>query len=203
MANELEQQVLKKAQTWLDGNYDEATKKQVKYLMENDMKELVESFYKDLEFGTGGLRGIMGVGSNRMNVYTVGTATQGLANYLKKNFAGEQVRVAVAHDSRNNSRMFAERVADMFDNAFGFTKKVGNSSVFASTYVECMKQPFRGKMGHIAVATNSVKRAMYQLEMRGYTVDPSSVKYDKKGVPTVAYLNEDFGGFAVHLVLRK
>ena len=82
MANELEQQVLKKAQTWLDGNYDEATKKQVKYLMENDMKELVESFYKDLEFGTGGLRGIMGVGSNRMYVFSVGTATQGLANYL-------------------------------------------------------------------------------------------------------------------------
>ena len=70
MANELEQLVLKKAQSWLDGHYDEATKKQVKYLMDNDMKELVESFYKDLEFGTGGLRGIMGVGSNRMNVYT-------------------------------------------------------------------------------------------------------------------------------------
>ncbi len=114
MANELEQQVLKKAQGWLDGNYDEATKKQVKYLMENDMKELVESFYKDLEFGTGGLRGIMGVGSNRMNVYTVGAATQGLANYLKKNFAGEKIRVAIGHDSRNNSRMFAERVADIF-----------------------------------------------------------------------------------------
>ena len=114
MANELEQLVLKKAQSWLDGHYDEATKKQVKYLMDNDMKELVESFYKDLEFGTGGLRGIMGVGSNRMNVYTVGAATQGLSNYLKKNFAGERVRVAVAHDSRNNSRMFAERVADIF-----------------------------------------------------------------------------------------
>ena len=112
MANELEQLVLKKAQSWLDGHYDEATKKQVKYLMDNDMKELVESFYKDLEFGTGGLRGIMGVGSNRMNVYTVGAATQGLSNYLKKNFAGEQIRVAVGHDSRNNSRMFAERVAD-------------------------------------------------------------------------------------------
>ena len=96
MANELEQLVLKKAQSWLDGHYDEATKKQVKYLMDNDMKELVESFYKDLEFGTGGLRGIMGVGSNRMNVYTVGAATQGLSNYLKKNFAGERVRVAVA-----------------------------------------------------------------------------------------------------------
>ena len=114
MANQLEQIVMSKAQKWLDGDYDEATKKQVKYLMDNDMKELTESFYKDLEFGTGGLRGIMGVGSNRMNVYTVGAATQGLANYLKKNFAGETVRVAVAHDSRNNSRMFAERVADIF-----------------------------------------------------------------------------------------
>ena len=86
MANELEQLVLSKAQKWLDGDYDEATKKQVRYLMDHDRKELTESFYKDLEFGTGGLRGIMGVGTNRMNVYTVGMATQGLANYLKKNF---------------------------------------------------------------------------------------------------------------------
>ncbi len=114
MANELEQQVLAKAQQWLDGNYDTATKERVKWLMENDMTELVESFYRDLEFGTGGLRGIMGVGSNRMNIYTVGAATQGLANYLKKNFAGEKIRVAIAHDSRNNSRLFAERVADIF-----------------------------------------------------------------------------------------
>ena len=114
MANELEQMVLAKAQGWLDGHYDEATKAQVRYLMEHDMKELVESFYKDLEFGTGGLRGIMGAGSNRMNIYTVGAATQGLANYLKKNFAGERIRVAIGHDSRNNSRMFAERVADIF-----------------------------------------------------------------------------------------
>ena len=114
MANELEQAVLSKAQQWLDGAYDDATKEQVKYLMENDMKELTECFYKDLEFGTGGLRGIMGVGSNRMNIYTVGSATQGLANYLKKNFEGEQVRVGVGHDSRNNSRVFAERVADIF-----------------------------------------------------------------------------------------
>ena len=114
MTNNLEQSVLAKAQSWLDGDYDAETKAQVKLLMDNDLKELTESFYKDLEFGTGGLRGIMGVGSNRMNIYTVGTATQGLANYLKKNFAGEQVRVAVAHDSRNNSRKFAERVADIF-----------------------------------------------------------------------------------------
>ena len=114
MTDNLEQKVLAKAQSWLDGDYDADTKALVKLLMESDMKELTESFYKDLEFGTGGLRGIMGVGSNRMNIYTVGTATQGLANYLKKNFAGEQVRVGVAHDSRNNSRKFAERVADIF-----------------------------------------------------------------------------------------
>ena len=120
MANDVEQLVRSKAQAWLDGHYDEATKKQVKYLLDNDMKELIESFYKDLEFGTGGLRGIMGVGSNRMNVYTVGAATQGLANYLKKNFAGERIRVAIGHDSRNNSRMFAERVADIFASN-GFT----------------------------------------------------------------------------------
>lgn len=120
MANELDPQILAKAQQWLDGNYDAETKAQVKHLIENDPKELVESFYKDLEFGTGGLRGIMGVGSNRMNVYTVGMATQGLANYLKKNFAGEQIRVAIGHDSRNNSRKFSEHVADIFASN-GFT----------------------------------------------------------------------------------
>ncbi len=120
MENELERLVLRKAQGWLDGPYDEDTKKQVKNLMENNMGELVESFYKDLEFGTGGLRGIMGAGSNRMNVYTVGAATQGLANYLKRCFANQPIRVAVGHDSRNNSRMFAERVADIFASN-GFT----------------------------------------------------------------------------------
>ena len=114
MANNLDPQVLAKAQAWLDGNYDEATKEQVRLLIENNPNELVESFYKDPEFGTGGLRGIMGVGTNRMNIYTVGAATQGLANYLKLNFAGEQIKVAISHDSRNNSRMFAERVADIF-----------------------------------------------------------------------------------------
>ena len=112
--NTLDALVQSKAQAWLDGDYDEATKAQVRNLMENDQNELVESFYKDLEFGTGGLRGIMGVGTNRMNNYTVGFATQGLANYLKINFPGEEIRVAIAHDSRNNSRTFAERVADIF-----------------------------------------------------------------------------------------
>ena len=114
MTNELDQAVLAKAHSWLEGDYDQNTKEQVQDLIDNNIKELTESFYKDLEFGTGGLRGIMGVGTNRMNIYTVGTATQGLANYLKKNFAGEQVKVAVAHDSRNNSRLFAEWVADIF-----------------------------------------------------------------------------------------
>ncbi|MBQ6870247.1 MAG: phospho-sugar mutase, partial [Alistipes sp.] len=112
--NTLDALVQSKAQAWLDGDYDEATKAQVRHLMENDQNELIESFYKDLEFGTGGLRGIMGVGTNRMNNYTVGFATQGLANYLKINFPGEEIRVAIAHDSRNNSRTFAERVADIF-----------------------------------------------------------------------------------------
>ena len=120
MANNLDPQVLAKAQAWLDGKYDETTKEQVRLLIENNPNELVESFYKDLEFGTGGLRGIMGVGTNRMNIYTVGAATQGLANYLKLNFAGEQIKVAISHDSRNNSRMFAERVADIFASN-GFT----------------------------------------------------------------------------------
>ncbi len=113
MTNDLEKMVVAKAQQWLDGAYDAETKSQIKEMMANDMKELVESFYRDLEFGTGGLRGIMGVGSNRMNIYTVGAATQGLANYLKQNFEGE-IRVAVAHDSRNNSRLFAESTAEIF-----------------------------------------------------------------------------------------
>ena len=120
MTNELEKLVMSKAQQWLDGDYDDATKEQVRLMIDNNKNELVESFYKDLEFGTGGLRGIMGAGTNRMNIYTVGAATQGLANYLKRNFEGEAIRVAISHDSRNNSRMFAERVADIFASN-GFT----------------------------------------------------------------------------------
>ncbi len=120
MATEENKLVLSKAQAWLDGAYDEQTKKEVKELIDNNMGELVESFYRDLEFGTGGLRGIMGVGTNRMNIYTVGAATQGLAQYLKHNFAGEEIRVAVAHDCRNNSRLFAEHTADIFASN-GFT----------------------------------------------------------------------------------
>ncbi|MCT4590919.1 MAG: phospho-sugar mutase [Carboxylicivirga sp.] len=109
-------EVVGKAQNWLDGNYDAETKKSIKAMMENEDKtELIDSFYKDLEFGTGGLRGIMGAGSNRMNIYTVGAATQGLANYLLKNFSDvEQIGVVIGHDCRNNSRLFSEVVADIF-----------------------------------------------------------------------------------------
>ncbi|MEE1182866.1 MAG: phospho-sugar mutase, partial [Paludibacteraceae bacterium] len=115
MENNLLDDVKKKAQLWLDGNYDADTKAAVKELMDNaDTTELIESFYKDLEFGTGGLRGIMGVGSNRMNIYTVGSATQGLSNYLKKEFAGQSISVVVGHDCRNNSRLFAETAANIF-----------------------------------------------------------------------------------------
>ena len=108
--------VTEKANQWLGEGYDEETKAEVKRMLDNDDKtDLVESFYKNLEFGTGGLRGIMGAGSNRMNIYTVGAATQGLANYLKDAFKTlDQIKVVVGHDVRNNSRKFAETVANIF-----------------------------------------------------------------------------------------
>ncbi|HQU56336.1 MAG TPA: phospho-sugar mutase, partial [Chitinophagaceae bacterium] len=108
----MKQEILNKVNTWLTGNFDESTKKVVAALQQ-DPKALEEAFYKNLEFGTGGLRGIMGVGTNRMNKYTVGMATQGYANYLNKCFP-EGVKVAIAHDSRNNSRFFAETTAHVF-----------------------------------------------------------------------------------------
>lgn len=113
---ELLKTVKEKAMLWLSDQYDEATRAEVKQMLEaEDPTQLIESFYKDLEFGTGGLRGIMGAGTNRMNIYTVGAATQGLANYLKEAFpALPQISVAVGHDVRNNSRKFAEIVANIF-----------------------------------------------------------------------------------------
>lgn len=113
---DLLQSVTEKAQVWLGNGYDEETRSEVKRMLDADDKtELIESFYKDLEFGTGGLRGIMGAGTNRMNIYTVGAATQGLANYLKEAFAElPEISVVVGHDVRNNSRKFAEIVADIF-----------------------------------------------------------------------------------------
>ena len=116
MENNLIEDVRSKAQVLLSGDYDAETKKKVQEMLDaDDSTELIECFYKDLEFGTGGLRGIMGVGTNRMNIYTVGAATQGLANYLRKNYGkNADIKVVVGHDCRNNSRLFAETTANIF-----------------------------------------------------------------------------------------
>ena len=108
--------VIEKAKTWLSDVYDEETRTEVQRMLDQEDKtELIDSFYKDLEFGTGGLRGIMGAGCNRMNIYTVGAATQGLSNYLKKEFADlDEIKVAIGHDCRNNSRLFSEKSAEIF-----------------------------------------------------------------------------------------
>jgi phosphoglucomutase len=103
-----------KVNIWLNGNYDQATKDLIKQLQSNAPDELADAFYRNLEFGTGGLRGTMGVGTNRINKYTIGMATQGFANYLKKTYGSTPVSVAIAHDSRNNSRFFAETTANVF-----------------------------------------------------------------------------------------
>jgi phosphoglucomutase len=116
----MENSVLERAQIWLSGSFDDETKRSVKQLIESNPVELTDSFYRDLEFGTGGLRGVMGVGTNRMNKYTVGMATQGLANYLKMMFPdANPVKMAISHDSRNNSKFFAQIVAEVLS-ANGF-----------------------------------------------------------------------------------
>ncbi len=109
----MENNVLELATQWTGASFDQDTREKVQYLMDHDPKELDESFYKSLEFGTGGLRGIMGVGTNRINIYTIGMATQGLANYLKASFGGP-ISVAIAYDSRNNSALFAKTTAEIF-----------------------------------------------------------------------------------------
>lgn len=112
---ELEQSILAKINTWLQGNYDADTKQEIQKLLdEQSFTELTDSFYRDLEFGTGGLRGIMGAGSNRVNKYTIGAATQGLANYLKNKYPAEEIKVAIAYDSRNNSDVLGKITADVF-----------------------------------------------------------------------------------------
>ena len=112
---QLEQSTLNTINVWLEGNYDQQTKSEIQSLLDSQSTtELTDAFYRSLEFGTGGLRGIMGSGSNRINKYTIGTATQGLANYLNKKYPGEQISVAIAHDSRNNSDVFANITADVF-----------------------------------------------------------------------------------------
>jgi phosphoglucomutase len=112
---DLDPSILKKVNTWLEGNYDADVKQEIQTLLDNKAyTELTDSFYRDLEFGTGGLRGTMGPGSNRINKYTIGAATQGLANYLKKTYPGEKVKVAIAHDSRNNADLFSNITAEVF-----------------------------------------------------------------------------------------
>lgn len=106
--------ILGRVQVWLNGNYDAETKATIAQLEKENPDELADAFYRNLEFGTGGLRGVMGVGTNRMNKYTVGMATQGFANYLKKTYGDAPVKVAIGHDSRNNSRFFAETTANVF-----------------------------------------------------------------------------------------
>src|ERR1700709_486561 len=106
--------ILAKVNNWLTGNYDQETKNEIIRLQRENPGELTDCFYQNLEFGTGGLRGIMGVGTNRINKYTIGTATQGLANYLKKTYPGEKIKVAIAHDSRNNADLFSRITAEVF-----------------------------------------------------------------------------------------
>jgi len=106
--------IIEKANSWLNPVFDEETQAKVRGLIENNLDELTESFYTDLDFGTGGMRGIMGVGTNRINRYTLGMATQGLSNYLKTQFQNQQISVAIAHDSRNNSKSFARQVSEVF-----------------------------------------------------------------------------------------
>ena len=112
---ELDPAILQKANSWLQGSYDDDVKKQVQKLIDDkNYTELTDSFYRDLEFGTGGLRGTMGPGTNRINKYTLGAATQGLANHLKKTYPGEKIKVAIAHDSRNNADLFSNITAEVF-----------------------------------------------------------------------------------------
>lgn len=111
--------IRKRAVIWLGNEFNEETRKEVREMLDKDENKLIDAFYQDLEFGTGGLRGIMGAGTNRMNIYTLGMATQGLSNYIVKQTGGKGIRVAIAHDCRNNSRYFAETAADIFS-ANGF-----------------------------------------------------------------------------------
>jgi len=110
----MSQQIEENVKSWLEGNYDAATQQAIREMQSNNKEELEDSFYRSLEFGTGGLRGIMGVGTNRINKYTIGMATQGFSNYLLKTYPSEKIAVAIGHDSRNNSRFFAETTAQVF-----------------------------------------------------------------------------------------
>ena len=135
--------VIEKAKVWLSERYDKKTRDEVQFLLDNNENELIDSFYQDLEFGTGGLRGIMGVGTNRMNIYTVGMATQGMSNYLKNEFGNlPEIKVAIAYDCRNNSSLFADTAAGIFAGngfkvyLFGSLRPTPELS-FAIRYLKC------------------------------------------------------------------
>lgn len=159
---ELDALILEKAKHWTASNFDEETRNRVEYLIKNDPKELNESFYRDLEFGTGGLRGIMGVGTNRMNKYTVGTATQGLANYIKKSFPDQTLNAAIAYDCRNNSAFFAQITAEILT-ANGFN--VYLADVLKPTpYLSFAIRHFGCQTGIVITASHNPK------EYNGYKV---------------------------------
>ena len=106
--------ILESAKSWMTDFFDPAVKKEIQYLIENDTDELKDRFYKNMEFGTGGMRGIMGVGTNRINKYTLGKSTQGLSNYLKKKYESDEIKVVIAYDCRHNSDSLARIVAEVF-----------------------------------------------------------------------------------------
>ncbi|NQX81875.1 MAG: phospho-sugar mutase, partial [Flavobacteriaceae bacterium] len=108
------EQYIDKAKLWLTDTFDNSTKTEIKNLIDNDTNGLIDSFYKDIEFGTGGMRGIMGAGTNRINKYTLGKASQGLSNYIKKQFPNKELKIVIAYDCRHNSSEFAKIVADVF-----------------------------------------------------------------------------------------
>ncbi len=107
-------EIISKAKQWIKAPFDTATQNEIQELLKTDSKDLTDRFYKDLEFGTGGMRGVMGAGTNRINKYTLGKNTQGLSNYLLKSFKDKQPKVAIAYDCRHNSKLFAQSVADVF-----------------------------------------------------------------------------------------
>ncbi len=111
--------IRKRAESWLGEEFNEETRREVREMLDKDEKKLIDAFYQDLEFGTGGLRGIMGAGTNRMNIYSLGMTTQGLANYIIKHVGNKGIKVAIAYDCRNNSKYFGETTADIFS-ANGF-----------------------------------------------------------------------------------
>ena len=148
--------VTAKAQEWLGSSFDEKTREEVKALLaKEDKADLIDAFYKDLEFGTGGLRGIMGAGTNRMNIYTVGMATQGLANYLNKNFKNlKQISVVVGHDCRNNGRLFAETVANIFS-ANGIKVYLFDTRI--QRHIAALKADVFQETSHLPILLNELK----------------------------------------------